>query len=145
MTSLIPKISFAVFHLFAASEVCEIHNFIQFCVTSTVFDENKVKYRTKSSRWNNYFLSIFKIRVCHFLMGDMGEGGSRQKITNCDKGEGVKNSDFRSDVFFEWPLYYNKMYCSNSRFLPYTISDRPNFFLGNAAHLYNIPILSGSI
>ena len=79
VTSLIPKISFAVFHLFAALEVCEIHNFIQFCVTSTVFDENKVKYRTKTSRWKDYFLLIFKIRVCHFLVSDMGGRGVETK------------------------------------------------------------------
>ena len=36
----------------------------------------------------------------------MGGGRSRQKMTKCDKGGGgVKNSDFRSDVIIEWPLY----------------------------------------
>ena len=37
-------------------------------------------------------------------MRDMGGGGQEKKMTKCDKGEGVKNSDFRSDVLFEWPL-----------------------------------------
>ena len=56
-------------------------------------------------RWKDYFLLIFEIRVCHFLVSDMGGGGSRQNMTKCDKGgRGVKNSDFRSDVIFEWPL-----------------------------------------
>jgi len=34
-----------------------------------------------------------------------GGGGSRQTVTNGDKGErGVKNWDFYGDILFEWPL-----------------------------------------
>ena len=102
MTSLAPKISFAVFHLFVLRKSVKYIISFNFCVTAPLFDENQVKYRTKSSRWKDYFLLIFKIRVCHFLVSDMGGGGSRQKMTKCDKGgRGVKNSDFRSDVIFE--------------------------------------------
>ena len=32
--------------------------------------------------------AIFEFRVCHFLVSDMGGGGSRQKMTKCDMGEG---------------------------------------------------------
>ena len=87
VTSLIRKISFAVFHLFVLRKSVKYIISFNFCVTAPVFDENKVKYRTKSSRWKDYFLLIFKIRVCHFLVSDMGGGGgSRQKMTKCDKG-----------------------------------------------------------
>ena len=34
-----------------------------------------------------------------------GGGGSRQTVTNGDKGGGgVKNRDFYGDILFEWPL-----------------------------------------
>ena len=34
-----------------------------------------------------------------------GGGGSRQTVTNGDKGgRGVKNLDFYGDILFEWPL-----------------------------------------
>ena len=33
-------------------------------------------------------------KVCHYLGGDKGGEGSRQTVTNSDKGEGVKNWDF---------------------------------------------------
>ena len=92
VTSLAPKISFAVFHLFILQKSVKYiisFNFCpRHCVTAPLFDENQVKYRTKSSRWKDYFLLIFKIRVCHFLVSDMGGGGSRQKMTKCDKGGG---------------------------------------------------------
>ena len=88
VTSLIPKISFAVFHLFVLRKSVKYIISFNFCVTAPLFDENQVKYRTKSSRWKDYFLLIFKIRVCHFLVSDMGGGGSRQKMTKCDKGGG---------------------------------------------------------
>ena len=41
------------------------------------------------------------VRVFHFLGCDIGGGGSRLKMTKCEKGEGVKNIDFWSDF---WPL-----------------------------------------
>ena len=88
MTSLIPKISFAVFHLFVLRKSVKYIISFNFCVTAPLFDENQVKYRTKSTRWKDYFLLIFKIRVGHFLVSDMGGRGSRQKMKKCDKGEG---------------------------------------------------------
>ena len=54
-------------------------------------------------------LEIFQLisgqKVCHYLGGDKGGGGSRQTVTNGDKGgRGVKNWDFYGDILFEWPL-----------------------------------------
>ena len=43
-------------------------------------------------------------KVCHYLGGDMGGGGSRQMAINGDRGRGVKNLDFYGDILFEWPL-----------------------------------------
>ena len=44
-------------------------------------------------------------KVCHYLGGDKGGGGSRQTVTNGDKGGwGVKNWDFRDYILFKWPL-----------------------------------------
>ena len=44
-------------------------------------------------------------KVCHYLGGDKGGVGSRQTVTNGDKGGGgVKNLDFYGDILFEWPL-----------------------------------------
>ena len=44
-------------------------------------------------------------KVCHYLGGDKGGRGSRQTVTNGDKGGGgVKNRDFYGDILFEWPL-----------------------------------------
>ena len=77
--------------------------YCNFCFTALVFDENKVKYRTKSSHRKDNVLLIFEIRVCRFLVNDMG-GGGQEKKTKYDKGERVKNSDFRSDALFAWPL-----------------------------------------
>ena len=37
-------------------------------------------------------------------MATKGGGSSRQMVTNGDKGEGVKNWDFYSDILFEWAL-----------------------------------------
>ena len=43
-----------------------------------------------------------------------GGGGSRQIVTNGDKGvRGFKNWDFYGDILFEWPL----------RFVDFGISD----------------------
>ena len=58
-------------------------------------------------------LEIFQLilgqKVCHYLGGDKGGGGSRQTVTNGDKwGRGVKNRDFYGDILFEWPL--SKLY-----------------------------------
>ena len=38
------------------------------------------------------FVAPIVVRVCHYLGGDMGGGGSRPKVTKCDKGgrEGQK-------------------------------------------------------
>ena len=57
-------------------------------------------------------LEIFQLfssqKICHYLRGDKGKGGSRQTVTKCDKGEGVvKNWDFYGDILFEWPLKGN--------------------------------------
>jgi len=53
VTSIIPKISFAVFNLFVLQK--------------SVFDENKVNLRTKSSRWKDFFKFIFKDKILsHF-------------------------------------------------------------------------------
>ena len=54
-------------------------------------------------------LEIFQLisgqKVCHYLGGDKGGGGSRQTVTNGDKGgRGVKYWDFYGDILFEWPL-----------------------------------------
>ena len=76
VTSFIPKILFAVFHLFNSFKYIISFNF---CVTTDVFDENQVKYRTKSLRWKDYCLLIFTIRVCHFLVSDMGGRGVETK------------------------------------------------------------------
>ena len=101
VTSLIRKISFAVFHLFVLRKSVKYIILLNFCITAPTFDENQVKYRTKSSRWKNYFLLIFKIRVCHFLVSDMGGGGSREKMTKCDMGGGeLKNGPFWRDILF---------------------------------------------
>ena len=44
-------------------------------------------------------------KVCHYLGGDKGGGGSRKTVTNGDKGgRGSKNLDFYGDILFEWPL-----------------------------------------
>ena len=79
VTSLIPKISFAVFHLFVLQKSVKYIISFNFCVTAPVFDENQGKYRTKSSRLKDNFLLIFKIRVCHFLVSDMGGRGVETK------------------------------------------------------------------
>ena len=60
VTSLMPKISFAVFHLFVLRKSVKCIISFNFCVTAAVFDENQVKYRTKSSRWNDYFFIDFQ-------------------------------------------------------------------------------------
>ena len=54
-------------------------------------------------------LKIFQLisgqKVCHYSGGDKGGRGSRQMMTNGDKGKrGVKNWDFYGDILFEWPL-----------------------------------------
>ena len=33
----------------------------------------------------------FQLKVCHYLGGDKGGGGSGQTVTKCDKWEGVEN------------------------------------------------------
>ena len=72
VTSFIPKISFAVFHLFVLRKSVKYIILYNFCAAAPLFNENQVKYRTKSSRWKDYFLLIFKIRACHFLVSDIG-------------------------------------------------------------------------
>ena len=43
--------------------------------------------------------------------GYKGGGGSRQTVTNGEKGGGgVKNRDFYGDILFEWPLYGSPEY-----------------------------------
>ena len=43
-----------------------------------------------------------------------GGGGSRQTVTNGDKGgRGVKNWDFYGDILFEWPLIFVKRVTHN--------------------------------
>ena len=43
-------------------------------------------------------LRIFQLisgqNFCHYLGGDKGEGGSKQTVTNGDKGEGVQKLGF---------------------------------------------------
>ena len=47
VTSLAPKISFAVFHLVVLRKSVKYIISFNFCVAAAVFDENQVKYRTK--------------------------------------------------------------------------------------------------
>ena len=82
MMSLTPKSLFAVFHVFPRKSVGCIFS-CNFCFT--FFEENKVKYWTKSSRGKDYFSLIFEIRVCHFLVSEgtktkddkVGEGSQK--------------------------------------------------------------------
>ena len=37
---------------------------------------------------------LFTVRDCHSLVSDMGGGGSNQKMTKCDMGEGGQKSRF---------------------------------------------------
>ena len=53
-------------------------------------------------------LEIFQLisgqKVCHYLRGDKGGGGSRQTVTKCgSRGEGVKNGDFTVTYFLNAP------------------------------------------
>ena len=53
-------------------------------------------------------LEIFSLisgqKACHYLGGDKeGSRGTRQTVTNGDKGEGVENRDFDGDIPFKWP------------------------------------------
>ena len=51
------------------------------------------------------------IKICHYLGGDKEGGGSRQTVTNSDKGGGgVKNRDFYGDILFEWPHYIRERF-----------------------------------
>ena len=73
---------------------------LNFCVTTPVFDENKEKYRTKSSRWKDYFLLIFKIKGCHFLVSDMGGEGVEAKYDKVWQGGGGRKIAILGVTYF---------------------------------------------
>ena len=51
------------------------------------------------------FWSIFTLRARHFLVSDIGGGGSNQKMTKCDMdGRESQKKDFRSDILFAWDV-----------------------------------------
>ena len=50
------------------------------------------------------FITYFSGKVCHFLVSDIGGGGSREKMTKCDMGGSSKMALFGVTYFFAWPL-----------------------------------------
>ena len=53
------------------------------------------------------FVAPIVVRVCHYLGGDMGGGGSRPKVTKCDKGEGgSKITIFGVTYFLNGPIVF---------------------------------------
>ena len=77
VTLLIPKISLAVFHLFVLRKSVRYIFSFNFCFTALVFDENSKM------------------------------GGSRQKMTKYDKGEGSKIAILGVTYFLHDPLLSN--------------------------------------
>ena len=75
VTSLIPKISFAAFHLFAVRKSVKYIISFDFMLLQLFLMKIKKKVSGQIIALERLFPSIVKNRVCHFLVGDMGGGG----------------------------------------------------------------------